>query len=187
MDTKLNKMTAVFTNPDYESYRIAIENLANTQDGKIFENSGNIHAAIVLGNIFRQAREYVKLYTGALHSDISNEPYYLKYLKQYLNKKGKLEIVFENEPDENSKAFSLIVQEMNDPRANITLKKLTQSVISENSKFNHFAIADDMMFRVEEKNGYTAFCSFNNKETVEVLSNWFSEICKIAHTFIQRQ
>jgi hypothetical protein len=156
--------------PEYESYKNAIENLAASDDKSVFQNSDPVHAAIVLGNIFKKATKYVKIFAGRLNGQISNNSYYLQSLQILLEKKIPLTILLEGYPDYNTNAFKLLKTYSANSAPFISV-----SVIKSYGVFFHYTIADDCMFRLEvEANSYSAYCSFNNIETTKLLNTSFN-------------
>jgi len=162
---------------DFEVYKAAIENLATSKSSYVFENGGAVHGAIVMGNIFKSASDNVKIFCGDFNGDVSDNPYYLNSLKCYLNKKRPLTVIFENEPNSNSKALKLIKE--SECLDLVTINRL-------NSKIDdlidvHFTIADGRMFRIEtSKNNYKAVCSFNSPEIVSTFEKRFQELSNLS-------
>ncbi len=167
---------------EIQAYKVAIENLATGRDKSIFTNSGPDHAAIVLANIFRTAKKYIKIYTGRFDKCVSNNEYYMASLKEFLGRDIPLSIIFESDPDLDSSALKLILSthKQNDK---ISLKKLIPSY-SPMGEFNHFIIADDMMFRAEKINDYSAIGSFNDSKLAKNLNTRFESLDKISNTIL---
>lgn len=157
---------------DVIAYRIAIENLAKNSSSSLFENSGPSHAAIVMGNIFKNSNKSVKIFAGDFNGAVSDNPYYLEGLKSYLAKGKPIQIIFENNPNPESKALELIKLSTN---GNISVKKLRSDATISQKK--HFVIGDDKMFRLEtSKKDYEALCSFNQPDFVKKLESVYSEL-----------
>ena len=165
-----------FSTDDYEAYQLAIENLALLKDQYVFENSGPVHAAIVMGNIFRTAKKGIKVYAGDFNGRVSDNPYYLEWLEVYLTKNLPLTVIFENEPNAKSKALSIIRKHQKDRFNNsIIIKKLQKKAPFP----EHFTIADGRMFRIETStSNFKAVCSFNNSEIVNSFEERFKGLEK---------
>lgn len=163
--------------PEHEAYKVAIENLARFKDTSIFNNSAPEHAAIVLGNIFQNATRHVKIFAGNFNGAVSNNQYYLDSLKQYLDRKLPVSIIFEKEPNPNSLALALLKEYKNTNR--ISIRKISEGKTLIHNK--HFTIADGRMFRLETcSENYQAQCSFNNPDVTNVLDSEFSALTNYA-------
>lgn len=158
--------------PAIELYDAVIKALADSEASQMFANSGAQHAAIVFSNIFRTAKHNINMYVGNFEGKVSDESNYLNSLNSYLDKGLSLSIIFENEPNVNSKALELlkIYQEKN----RIPIRKL------EGDSFKsapHFIVADNRMIRLEEdKHNFKAICSFNNESLANDLNDAFDLI-----------
>jgi len=162
-----------------EGYKIAVENLAAINSPTEFTNIGPEHAAIVFGNIFKTAKDYVKIYTGNFSGDISNKDYYLNNLKSLLRRHIPISIIFQNDPNEHSLALAALEEFSNSK--NISLRKLIkfQDVFQ-----NHFTIADNRMYRMETSvTNYEAECSFNGPDTVNTLDKVFSYLIAFSEVY----
>lgn len=154
------------------AYRVAIENLARNFSTKVFGNASASHAAIVMGNIFKTSNKAIKIFSGNFNGAISDNPYYLDGLKSFLDKGRELDIIFENEPNRDSKALGLIKASNN---CNISIKKLNKT--AKVSSLEHFIIGDGKMFRLEtSKENYEAICSFNNPDSVKKLEAIYARL-----------
>lgn len=143
-----------------ELYELAIRALADSQGEALFENSGPEHAAIVFSNMFRTAADSIFMYTGSLEGPVSGQAAYVRELEGFLKRGKSLTIVFENEPNRESKAFKLLSSDMYS-----RMVRMYRYTSAEKAEKPHFAVADGRMFRLEEdKHEYKAMCSFNNTE-----------------------
>jgi len=158
--------------PEFYAYKIAIENLAKNNSQSTFGNSGPEHAAIVMGNIFKNATKHIKLFAKDFNGAVSDNPYYLESLKLYLETEKPLTIIFEDEPNPNSKALALI-RSFNSNR--VAIRKIKNGV--KLKKEDNFAISDDRMFRLEySKDDYKAVCSYNNPDFVRILEDIYTDL-----------
>lgn len=144
-----------------------------------FNNKDQFHAAIVMSAIFEKAEKNIKVFTGSFSGDISDNPKYLNSLKSAIGEKNiNIEVIFEQEPNNDSECLRMLRTLKSEGRK-VSMHKLKDSYrnkLGSNATFlNHFTIGDDRMFRYEtEKTHFKAFCNFDDKSIVTVLSNNFS-------------
>lgn len=169
--------------PEIEAYRIAIENLAKNNDSSTFNNSGPDHAAIVLGNIFKNSNHCVNIVAGDFNGIVSDNEYYLNALRNYLNKNKPLNIIFENEPNKDSLALALLRKYMLSASSQITIRRFKMTDGLEQPPV-HFTVGDNKMFRLEtSKEDCTAMCSFNNIGFSKKLDDFFSTLIQFSSNY----
>lgn len=162
-----------------EAYKKSIESLADSKDSMIFMNSGKEHAAIVMGNIFKHSKKDIRVFAGNLNGDVSNSPYYQKYLSKFLDSGGKLKILLqeydENNPPEIFNLFSSI--DFFYPE-NVEIKLSNTALVSDDTNNNiHFTVGDSSMYRIEnDVDKYLAKGSFNSPEKANYLIEIFDDI-----------
>jgi hypothetical protein len=166
-----------------EAYRIAIENLAKNNDPSVFNNSEPAHAAIVLGNIFKNSNNSVKIFAKDFNGKVSDNDYYTTYLKSYLDKNKPITVVFEEVPKPTSKALALLQKYKCIKDSNISIKVLTENSPLKSSP--NFTVGDNKMFRVEtSKEDYTAVCSFNNIEFCSELESLYKKLEESSNEYL---
>lgn len=157
--------------PEFYAYKLAIENLALSNNVSEFSNKGPIHASIVFGNIFKTAQKSVKIFTGNFSGHISDKPYYLENLRLFLTKNIPICVIFQHTPNDKSLTLSLLKEF---PKNNISLWELN----NHKEIFNyHFTTADRRMYRIETSpTDFEAECSFNDPSTAEALEDIFAKL-----------
>lgn len=171
--TKIIQLKTNITMPSkYENY---IEGLAINEKNHLFFNSGKDHAIIVLSQIFSQAKNYVKLYSGNLNGGISSSDKYIKAVSGFLNRGGKLEILLE----QFDSAKEPVIFELLKGSNNVSVKSHSCTLSSSSNQFKsiHFCIADGRMYRLEnDTEKFTAQGNFNDKNVVQELESIFDKI-----------
>ncbi|MBK7359513.1 MAG: hypothetical protein IPI96_09795 [Saprospiraceae bacterium] len=159
---------------------MALENLVQMQDPEVFENSTAEHALIVFGTIFKNCNSKLKVFADRFTGRVSNQKFFLKSLEEFLLKEGSsLDIIFENEPNQDSLALKLI----NGFKGKVNTYRLNPKGFSHEypNKPGYFLIGDGKMFRLqklENQEKYNAFCSFNNPKIANSLENIFNILLK---------
>jgi hypothetical protein len=177
-------MNPYFSDPDLESYRIAVEAQADEGTAGSFKNSGAYHAAVVLGNIYRKAQQNVFVFAADFRGEISNQPYYLENLKIYLERRKPLTVIFEKDPSVGtSKALQLMLQ-YRFTNSDIHFYKLN-GPITNPDKYTHFTLADGKYSRVEETGSYQAVYSFSDEETYKFFSKRVARLIAVSQPILQ--
>ncbi len=160
-----------------EEYRSSIDYLSEKGWNLEFTNKDNNHAALVMAKLFSAAKGSIKVFTGSFSGEVSNNPIYKRELeKSILNSNKKVEVVFENEPNEDSHCLSMLreLKRQGNEVKMYLLNRTYQKDVIVPSSLGHFTIADDNMFRYEtDKINFRAFCNFDDKEFVQTLNKNF--------------
>ncbi len=160
---------------EIQAYIKALNNLANNDDGMVFDNKGSEHASAVMGTIFKHAQEYVYIYANDMNGDISKDHYYLDELRGFLERNGKIRIFLDSLSNfDNSELLNPSITLLRNYKNNnaVEVKEVTENFknemisIAKKKTLYHFAIADNKMVRIEEDNitHKAPFCSFNHPD-----------------------
>lgn len=168
---------------DPTKYRSEIERLASTGTNFFVPNSNNVHARIILSNIFKQSNSHIKILAKNLCGDVSKDEY-ITELESAINRKIKIEIKLEsNSNSENSKAIELIRQYKKNPtfsdNVSIGLVKTSNLELLKlhNKKMYNFCVGDSKMFRLEtDTENYVAIANFNDSFTCNKLTSIFDNL-----------
>ena len=178
IDSSLNHKQAMDN-----AYRDYISRLAKESKDVVFINSSAQHAAIVLSTIFKNAKDYVKIFAGDLRGDVSCDAEYKLELENFLKRKGRLHIILEKYDDKEPINIADIIRYYSIPDNNlIEIKYLPNDLKLQNQANSyfaniHFCVADDKMFRIEtDTQNYLAQGNFNDKETSDMLLKRFDDI-----------
>ena len=161
-----------------------ISSLAEYEIGIQFKNEGNLHAAIVMANIFSHSHKNLKIFAGNFNGAVSDTSIYLESLKGYIERGGDIEIIFEELPSGKSKALSILKEYKSNPIfkekikisiANQSSLKKYLSYLKETNSMVHFTIGDDKMYRCElDTTTYKALCNFDDKKFSANLNQFFT-------------
>lgn len=157
-------------------YSEHIEHLAANSIDEEFFNSNELHAEIVLTSMIRHAKQKVKIFSGNMCSDVSNNPNYLNEIKSFLfDRKGTLEILFCDGKDrfKETEIYRILNQFIPDQ----VQIKTTKTLLLFEDKPIHFTVADDTAFRLEtdiEKR--MARGNFHDPDSGQMLSKRFDSL-----------
>ncbi|WP_297093994.1 hypothetical protein [uncultured Draconibacterium sp.] len=159
-------------------YAEYIRELADNNSADIFHNAGAQYASIVFANIFRKAKYHVRIYSKAMNQKVTANKDYLKELRGFLDRGGKLSVMVEDVIDPQGKLSTLLGYYPD----NVKIKPNVGQVFNYKDKSGetypvHFATADGQMFRVEnDVNGHKARGSFNQVDDSKKLETLFDKV-----------
>lgn len=163
------------------TYENRIHEFAEKLDPFIFSNEGIDHAEIVFSEIYEHAKDSICIFCGNLSEQLTSRPKLFNSLSSYLDSGKELKLLIESRPEEMSPALTKII-DASRKNSKIQCRVLEDSVgINSHFNFNdnkrvHFTVADKRTFRLEiEPENYKAFCSFNNFEIGERLTQIFNQ------------
>lgn len=170
-----------------KEYREYIKDLAKNDKNVVFNNSGPVHAALVMSTIFETAKKNLKILAGCFSGHISNNEEYRKSLEKYLSQGGKIKVLLDKTKFETNFEFLKKEPKIFDVLRfysiinpdQVSIKKYTTPVtrsekgVSEPHEV-HFTVADDKMYRVEDNiETFVAFGNFSDAETSKILNSIF--------------
>lgn len=172
-----------------DDYKKAVEHLASTKMDNEFTNKGPVHAAIVLTNMLKNTENHIKFFSGEFNRAVSNDINFYCALEEYTKSGKELSLMLENIPcdAEKSDSLKLVLSLAKQVDSNVKvgiinhddIKKLSSHFQSK--KAFHFAVSDNIAFRVEtEREDYKAVCNFNEPITAKKLSSIFDQYFKNA-------
>ena len=156
-------------------YAAYIEKLALKNSDEIFYNSSEDHALIVLKNIVKKSKKYIKTICGNLCSEMSNDEEYLTLLDGYLSgdKSRTLQVLFDNNYNDGFKQkpiYELLSKYPNQ----VTVRKLNNGYVTYDDKPVHLTVSDDQFFRLETDIGEKmAWGRFKDSENSKVFRDAF--------------
>lgn len=156
-----------------------VENYAKDKDTGLYSNSGPIHAAIVLGNIFNNTEKSIYAFVEDLNGTVSNNPYCVQYFDKMLkNNDIDINYILRKNPlinaDEPKKVvINKLLRRRDNDRGNTKLFILKNEY--HNIFENNFTLSDEIAYRYEDDiKNYIAKFSFNDKKTSETLLDIFT-------------
>jgi hypothetical protein len=158
-----------------QSYINFVELMAREGQDKVFFNSGPNHAAVVMSRIFKYSKDIVRIYCGGLVGTVPNDEEYLTYLQCFLEQKGKVLILAQNDYTKSQgKIFKLLNKYRDQVEMYQTSSKVNYNVTN---KPIHFTVGDCKMLRVETGiDDYTAQVNFGNAKQANIFINIFDNI-----------
>lgn len=170
------------SNPAVEEYRNFVASLA-AGDGvnRVFLNSDEDKALIVLVELFKSAKTVVRIFAGNLCQHVGNQRDYIEALSDFIERGGEVKILlnkFDREAALQSDLYKRLAYYMAEQKP-VYVKQTTARPYytnDESKKEVHFTIADSKGFRIEtDTEKRTARCNFNNPEEAEGVIKFFDE------------
>ncbi len=179
-----------FNQKAIEEYRQFVVSLAEGNNGeginRTFLNSDKEKALIVLAQLFKKAKENVRIFAASLCHYVGTETEYIESLSDFIESGGNVKILLNNY-DENELQQSDLFKRLayyKSEKYNITVKSTNVKpyyVGDENKNEVHFTIADNKGYRIEtDVEKRTAMCNFNNPEFAEPTVQFFDHIFNAA-------
>jgi len=165
------------TNVNLKSvYAEDIFRLAKGPEDKVFYNSSAEHAVIVHQALVKYAKEYIYIFSSSMCTEISNNPEYCQYMRDFLDLDGthKIHIVLTdyNDAFKNMPIAKLLA----DYPMQVIVKQFNGKVMY-NGQPAHFTVTDDRAFRLETNiKEHMAFGNFNSPDQAKVLRETFEQI-----------
>lgn len=158
-----------------QNYINFVELLAREGQDKVFFNSGPNHAAVVMSRIFKYSKETVRIYCGGFNGTVSNDEEYLTYLQCFLERKGKVIILAQND---YTSGPGKIFKVLNKYKGQVEMYHTPSKVINNVTKKPiHFTVGDHKMLRMETGiEDYTAQVNFGNEKNAKILIDIFNKI-----------
>lgn len=201
--------TRLFTIEDFLKYQEKLNKSIDTNNGEFFFNETMVHTDMVLNSILQVAmsrNEEVKMFCGKftafrneakikiesfkmqdrpIDADLEKVNKWKQFLpyesllqttKSFFDKGGKMTVILQEELSDLSKD-TLIWDVVKEPLYSGLLEfyKLTVPV-----SLNHFTIAGTAFRRENSADDRTAICSFDNKETTDILEDSFRYLQKLS-------
>lgn len=168
-----------------EEYKQFVNRLALMKDSRVFLNSDNQHALIVLIQIFNTAKSIVRIYAGCLSNVVGDNPEYIKALSEFIERGGEVHIMLNKYNEDSAKKSDLYkrlayYQSINKP---VVVKTTTKQAMRTDKSGTrtpiHFTVGDTSCYRIEtdiEKR--SAECSMNDETNSTALVNFFDVLFK---------
>lgn len=170
------------SNTAVEEYRNFVASLA-AGDGinRVFLNSDEDKALIVLVELFKSAKTVVRIFAANLCQHVGNQKDYIEALSDFIERGGQVKILlnkFSQETALQSDLYKRLAYYKADQKP-VFVKQTTARPYytnDESKKEVHFTIADSKGFRIEtDTEKRTARCNFNNPEEAEGVIKFFDE------------
>lgn len=170
---------------ELKEYREFVELLARGNNGegvnRTFLNSDKEKALIVLVELFKSAKQTVRIFAANLCHYVGTEREYIESLSDFIEQNGCVNILLNNYNEEearNSSLFKRLAYYQSEGK-NVVIKKTAVHpyfIGDEKKKEVHFTTADSKGFRIEtDIENRTARCNFNNPEEANGVIKFFDE------------
>lgn len=174
------KEKELIANQTLVEYADYVANLANSNNGTVFYNTGKDHAAIVMSNIFYNSDDKIRMLSGNLKGDICGSDIYLSGLSSFLRKEETSIYIMLEEFDKNVININIlnILKYYKRIKPSKIIVKKTDSVFidDDNNEKVHFLVGDTSKYRIEyNTSNYLARCSFNNQSDSDYLIRIFDD------------
>lgn len=160
-------------------YSNFVSELAKNRENRIFLNSDEEHGLIVYVNLLKSAKKQIRIFAGRLCEHIGNKPEFVEAISEFIENNGQVSILLNNYDEKimiNSPLFKRLAYYMSEKKK-IRVKKTEVTVSLGNNGQVHFAIADDVAYRLEtDVVERTAQCNFNDSIIATKLVSAFEQI-----------
>lgn len=169
------------------TYKKFVSDLAKGHVDRVFLNSDEEHALIVFANLFKTAKDTIRIFAGCLCEHVGNESEYIEAISDFIERNGKIRILL-NKFNENlireSNLFKRLAYYKSEGH-DIIIKKTTARfhLTKEPLKEVHFTVVDEIGYRIEtDIEERTAECNFNSPALAKSIANSFDETFNSEHS-----
>ena len=165
-----------------ENYIKYISKLSKEKSNVEFLNSDTDRALAVLVQIINSSSRIVRIFAGALCSEVPSDNQYVSALSDFIERNGVVRIMLNQFDDSKAKESNLFKRLAYYLELNKDIKIFSTEarpyLISDPEKNEiHFTTGDDCAYRVEtDIDKKTAKCNFNNPQAAENLIQFFDEL-----------
>lgn len=161
-----------------------VEKYAEEMNNGIYSNSGPVHAAIVLGNIFKNTKKSIHAFVEDLNGTVTNHPYCKRYFDIVINNDDiDVNYILRNNPLNDKKIDKTVINKLIS-RAKRNPSKTKIFLLKDNDKnlYNdNFTLSDGFAYRYEDDTeNYIASFTFNDEDRKN--SNIIKKIFDILQT-----
>jgi hypothetical protein len=166
---------------EIRTYQEYINLMANSNSSEILPNAGAYHAAIVMAKLFEKTKNNgsANMIVGSFKGKVSNQSNYLNQLENSIDRNVSFRIIFLDNPNKNSKAFTLLNRKKEEGKS-INFYQASKETKERFAKRGvHFAVFDDDKYRFEkDTENYMAWICFNDQQNASSLSSVFEDELK---------
>jgi hypothetical protein len=178
-----NQSDMAAINPAVEEYRNFVASLAKGEGvNRVFMNSDEDKALIVLVELFKSAKTIVRIFAANLCQHVGNQKDYIEALSDFIERGGEVRILI-NDYNRNhilqSDLYKRLAYYVSEKKP-VFIRETTVKPYyanDESKKEVHFTIADSKGFRIEtDTDKRTARCNFNSPEEADGVIKFFDEV-----------
>lgn len=174
-----------------EEYRRTVEAYAYHHENYLFHNEGNKHALIIFENIFKNAKNTIRIAANNLcNSEVVDRKEYIEPLIKFLDNGGALSILLKDAPcptNEELKNTYCLFRALYNHEAYkngiVKIKSGDGKFFHDNNGHEiHFCTADGHMYRIENDIvERKAICNFGDEVKTKELDNLFDGVFDSIH------
>lgn len=176
----------ISTRVTIDDYRQFVASLAHGDNGnginRTFLNSDEEKALVVLVELFKTAKQTVRIFAANLCNHVGSKDEYVEALSDFIETGGEVRILLNNYQEDQllqSKLFKRLAYYQS-TKGKVFVKQTTVKPYykgDENKTEVHFTIADNKGFRIEtDVEKRTARCNFNNPEEAAPTAEFFDGV-----------
>ena len=168
--------------PGDPKYAQFVKMLALANDSRIFLNSDEDHALDVLVELFKKAKDEIRIFAGCLCKHIGNKPEYITALSDFIERGGTVKILlnaFDEEAAKNSNLYKRLAYYQSSGKPVFVKKTLAHPYRTKDPEKRevHFTVGDMSSYRLETSiEQRTAECSFNSPEIAKDTALFFDSL-----------
>lgn len=167
-------------------FKNMVSRLATMGENRVFLNSSEEHAIVVLSEMFKVAQENIRIFAGCLYEHVGNSPEYIQALSDFIERNGTVKILLNKFTADEAKKSNLFKRlayyqaighsvEVRITEAKPYLAK------DEDKKEVHFTIVDEKAYRIEtDIEQRAAACNFDGKALAKSFATFFDELFQSA-------
>ncbi|MBD5297074.1 MAG: hypothetical protein HDS21_03235 [Bacteroides sp.] len=163
-------------------FKNMVSRLAQLGENRLFLNSSEEHAVVVLSEMFKVAESNIRIFAGCLYEHVGNSPEYIQALSDFIERGGSVKILLNNfNPQEGAKSnlFKRLAyyQELGKSVEIRSTDAKPYLANDEAKKEVHFTIADERAYRIEtDIKERTAACNFDGETLAKKFATFFDNI-----------
>lgn len=166
-------------------YKVFVHTLARNSEDRIFLNSDEDKAIIVLVQLIQNTQQELRIFAGNLCNHIGDNTDYIIAISEFVERGGVVRILLNNYDStcaKNSNLFKRLAYYIAQGK-NILIKETNTKPYRTSDvekKEVHFTVGDHMAYRIEtdiEKR--TAECNFNSPQVAKGIADFFDELFEV--------
>ena len=158
-----------------------VEKYADEKNDGIYSNSGPIHAAIVLGNIFKNTTKSIYAFVEDLNGTVTNHPYCKEYFDIMISTPNiEINYILRNNPLDDKKIDKTVINKLINRLQTNPSKTKIYLLKDENKDIfkDNFTLSDEGAYRYEEDTkNYIAIFSFNDVGNSTKIKHIYNILC----------
>lgn len=160
-------------------YRIFVHSLAKNREDRIFLNSDEDKAIVVLVQLIQNAQQELRIFAGNLCNRVGEDSDYIIAISEFVERGGSVKILLNNYDSscaKNSNLFKRLAYYLAQGK-NIIVKETTAKPYRTSDidkKEIHFTVGDHLGYRIEtDIERRTAECNFNSPQVAKLIADFF--------------